>query len=272
MFQAGALEIINLSDRGRRRPNNEDSTASDAHLGLAVVADGMGGYRSGEVASAIAVSSVMNDLRNALTSARLSGRHHAVSKQSSIVNQAITHANSMIYRTGQTEPQCQGMGTTVVACLFQGNNVTVGHVGDSRLYRLRGGAFDQITTDHSVVQELIDQAGMTAEQAAAAAPKNLVTRALGIDEAVQVDIYEESLDPGDIYVLCTDGLHDMVNNEEIHLTLREYNDNLVGAGDRLVALANERGGHDNISLVIARLRAYRRAIFVWPRKLQRWVS
>lgn len=123
------------------------------------------------MASAIAVSSVMNDLRNALTSARLSGRHHAASKQSSIVNQAITHANSMIYRTGQTEAQCQGMGTTVVACLFQGNNVTVGHVGDSRLYRLRGGSFDQITTDHSVVQELIDQAGMTPQQAAAAAPK-----------------------------------------------------------------------------------------------------
>jgi len=113
---------------------------------------------------------------------------------------------------------------------------------------------------------------MTPQQAAAAAPKNLVTRALGIDEAVQVDIYEESLYPGDTYVLCTDGLHDMVNNEEIHLTLREYNANLVAAGERLIALANERGGHDNISLVIARLRAYRRAIFVWPRKLQRWLS
>lgn len=143
----------------------------------------------------------------------------------------------MIYRTGQTEAQCQGMGTTVIACLFKGNNVTVGHVGDSRLYRLRDGSFEQITTDHSVVQELIDQAGMTPEQAAAAAPKNLVTRALGIDEAVQVDIYEERLNPGDIYVLCTDGLHDMVNDEEIHLTLREYNANLVGAGDRLIALA-----------------------------------
>ena len=152
-------------------------------------------------------------------------------------------------------PQCQGMGTTVVVVLFYNNMVTVAHVGDSRVYRLRNGDLAQITNDHSLVQELIDRGFFTPEEAEANTPKNLVTRALGIDETVEVDISEETARPGDIYLLCSDGLNDMVDDEEIRLTLSKYSANLVEAAHELVRLANESGGKDNISVVLARPRA-----------------
>jgi protein phosphatase len=251
------LEIANYSDVGRRRPHNEDSTLSDVHHGLAILADGMGGYKAGEVASAIAVKSIYDTVCEGLQ--RIS--HGLVDKdtgfklESLLVKDAIIQANSGIYNTARTDEQCQGMGTTVVVCLFYDHWLTVAHVGDSRLYRKRDGEFQQITKDHSLIQELIDRGLYTPAEAAQKTPKNLVTRALGIDAKVEVDVLEEQSKTGDIYLLCSDGLNDMVNDEEIHLTLSKYSANLAQSAEELIRLANAKGGKDNISVILVRVLA-----------------
>ncbi len=252
MSSGNALEVANLSDTGLRRRHNEDSTASDHRTGLLVLADGMGGYLSGEVASAIAVSYIVNEIARRLAQDGRPKGMNGYSWESLAVQRAIKDANALIYRTGRDEPQCSGMGTTVVAVWFHGDRVSVGHVGDSRCYRLRNGLFEQITSDHSMAQELIEQGLLSPEQASLTVPKNLVTRALGIAETVDIDLHEEQVSPGDLYLMCSDGLYDMLANEEIHLTLRKYSDNLAQAAGQLVAMANERGGHDNISVILAR--------------------
>ena len=254
MNLSSKFEIVNVSDVGRRRPHNEDSTLSDADSGLVILADGMGGYKAGEVASAIAVTSVHKEILAGL--AQIEQENHqgpaALTPQSELVKDAVISANSGIYRTAQRDPQCQGMGTTIVAVLFYNNAMTIAHVGDSRLYRLRGNEFLQITKDHSLIQELIDRGLYTPEEAALNTPKNLVTRALGIEPDVKVDIGEQPVVPGDIYLLCSDGLNDMVDDEEIHLTLSKYSANLVQAAEELVRLANAKGGKDNTSVILVR--------------------
>ena len=256
MNLSSKLEIVNMSDVGRRRPHNEDSTLSDAETGLMVLADGMGGYKAGEVASAIAVTTVHHEVLAGLDQIKQEKPrgHAALSPQSQVVKDAIITANSGIYRTAQRDPQCQGMGTTIVTALFYNNSVTIAHVGDSRLYRLRGDEFSQITRDHSLIQELIDRGLYTPEEAALNTPKNLVTRALGIEPDVNVDIAEQPVVPGDIFLLCSDGLNDMVDDEEIHLTLSKYSANLVQAVEELIRLANARGGKDNTSIILIRAK------------------
>jgi protein phosphatase len=172
-----------------------------------------------------------------------------------VLRDAIHHANSEVYRTAQEVPQCQGMGTTVVVVLYQEHQVSIAHVGDSRVYRLRGDEFEQVTRDHSLIQELIDRGFFTPEEAAENTPRNLVTRALGIELDVEVDVQDLEARPGEIYLLCSDGLNDMVDDEEIHLTLSKYSANLAEAASELVRLANEKGGKDNISVVLVRARA-----------------
>jgi protein phosphatase len=185
---------------------------------------------------------------------------------------AFEAANGAVYRTAQAEASCQGMGTTVVSALFHADRITVAHVGDSRLYRLRDKTFEQLTTDHSLIQELIDRGIYTPEEAPTHTPKNLVTRALGIDKTVAVDILEEKTYPNDLYMLCTDGLNDMMDDEEIHLTLNRYSVNLEAAARQLIKLANEKGGKDNISIILARLRGDRRTNAGWVSKLRRRFS
>lgn len=254
------LEIVNMSDVGRRRPHNEDSTVSDLQNGLVVLADGMGGYKSGEVASAIAVTTILHDVTTDIKihhpaktkkapSPAKSPKHEAT-----LIKNSINHANSNIYKMAEMDEQCRGMGTTVVAGLFHDDVVTIGHVGDSRMYRLRGGNLQQITKDHSLIQELIDRKLYTPEEAYAKMPKNLVTRGLGLDIVVEVDIIEEKMLPEDIYLMCSDGLNDMVNDEEIHLTLSKYSANLVQAATSLIQVANNKGGKDNISVMLVRIK------------------
>lgn len=254
MTPAYPIEFANVSDAGRKRPHNEDSAVTDTQLGLALVADGMGGYKAGEVASAIAAKVVLDGVRAGI------GRHRFVptqgggerSKESLLIQDSILEANHHIYRTAHDVPQCQGMGTTIVATLFAEGKVVVAHVGDSRVYRFRNGELRQLTSDHSLIQELIDRGFFTPEEAHANTPKNLVTRALGIDDTVLVDVQEFDMLPDDVYLLCSDGLNDMVDDEEIRLTLSKYSANLAKAANELVRLANESGGKDNISVVLAR--------------------
>ena len=257
MDLSSKIELVNVSDTGLKRPHNEDSSITDPVCGLAVVADGMGGYKAGEVASAIAAKTILDTVRGDVQAARASvdDPESELSLEATLVRDSIVDANHHIFKTATEVPQCQGMGTTVVVVLFYNNRVTVAHVGDSRVYRLRDGDLSQITNDHSLVQELIDRGFFTPEEAEANTPKNLVTRALGIDESVEVDIVEEATQTGDIYLLCSDGLNDMVDDEEIRLTLSKYSANLVEAAHELVRLANESGGKDNISVVLARPRA-----------------
>lgn len=249
------IEIASVSDVGKRRPHNEDSTLCDPATGLMILADGMGGYKAGEIASAIAVSSthklIIDELQE--ISANHKDKHSGLSQQATIVKNALISVNSEIYNIAQTDPQCHGMGTTMVAVLFHNNTCTIAHVGDSRLYRKRQTTFSQVTKDHSLFQEVIDRGMYTPEEAMKNTPRNLVTRAIGIDPDVKVDIGEEPVLPGDIYLLCSDGLNDMVDDEEIHLTLSKYSANLAQAADELVRLANEKGGKDNISVILIRI-------------------
>jgi protein phosphatase len=251
------IEVANISDTGQKRPHNEDSAVTDTGLGLAVVADGMGGYKAGEVASAIAVQLILDEVRNGVNAVGNGqiDEQTGLSLASLLLREAVSKANAEVFRTAQEVPQCQGMGTTVVVVLYHGNRVSIAHVGDSRVYRLRGNEFKQITRDHSLIQELVDRGFFTPEEAAENTPKNLVTRALGIEQTVEVDVQEQDLVAGEIYLLCSDGLNDMVDDEEIHLTLSKYSANLVGAATELVRLANEKGGKDNVSVVLVRPQA-----------------
>ncbi len=256
MSLSDRLEIANFSDTGRRREHNEDSTLSDCAQGLVVLADGMGGYEAGEVASAIAVTATHHQIKAGLPHlppGRLD-KESGLTHESILVKKAIIQANSGIYNTAQSHPECQGMGTTIVVSLFRQAQIIFAHVGDSRLYRQRNNEFTRLTRDHSLIEELIAQGFYTPEEAAQNTPKNLVTRALGIDPEVEVDVAEETISPGDIYLLCSDGLNDMVEDEEIHLTLSKYSANLAQAGQELVDLANKKGGKDNISVVLIRVR------------------
>lgn len=249
------LEVVNVSDVGCKRPHNEDSTASDEALGILVLADGMGGYKAGEVASAIAVTRIYKAITTGMQSSAApsidekSGLdHHSI-----LIRGAVNSANSSIYKTAQEDDQCHGMGTTVVAAITYGDRISIANVGDSRLYRLRADDFRQITKDHSLVQELIDRGLFSREEAEKNAPKNLVTRALGLDSKVEVDIIEDQIVADDIYLLCSDGLTDMVKDEEIHLTLSKYSANLALAAENLVEIAKKYGGKDNISVILARI-------------------
>jgi PPM family protein phosphatase len=272
MSACPTLEVACLSDPGLKRSHNEDHAASDPRLGLVVMADGMGGYRSGEVASALAVQTIVRHVRlfQHQETGHIPPESTGLSPASRVLLDAIGSANTVVFQTGRREADCEGMATTVIAAWFIGDRIAVGHVGDSRLYRVRGASIEQITTDHSLVQELIEQGVYTPEEAQKSAPKNLVTRAIGIHATVDVDVYEEAVLPEDVFLLCTDGLHDLVSNQEMYLTLREYSANLVAAAGRLVAMAKERGGHDNISVMLARPRARRR--LRWGGRLRRWLG
>jgi serine/threonine protein phosphatase PrpC len=175
-----------------------------------------------------------------------------------IVREQVLKANTSIYQAAQTQPQYAGMGTTLVVCLFYDNRMLVAHLGDSRLYMLRDNKFKQVTRDHSLLQEQIDSGIITAEQAKKAAHKNLVTKALGIDPTVEPEIHEYPTKPGDIYLLCSDGLCDMVEDEDIGMTLQALGaGNLKLTAEHLVQMANDNGGRDNVSVILVRvLREY----------------
>ncbi|TNF98334.1 MAG: Stp1/IreP family PP2C-type Ser/Thr phosphatase [Gammaproteobacteria bacterium] len=249
------LEVVAITDVGRRRDHNEDSVGADSAYGLVLVADGMGGHSAGEVASGIAANVVYEQLKAILPEIDSGGEDEETgyAVESIKVKEAIELANSAINQTARNQPECGGMGTTIVVGLFYDNRMTIAHVGDSRMYRVRGKRMEQMTKDHSLIQELVDKGFYeTVEEAEEAGNKNLITRALGVEERVDVDIHEEMVRPGDIYLLCSDGVTDMITDEQIHLTINQFRDNLKQAAEKLVTIANNNGGKDNISVVLAR--------------------
>lgn len=249
-------EIATCSNTGLVREHNEDYIAGNESLGIMVLADGMGGYQAGEVASEIAVTTIMNELVTSLRSLPpakqeiANGYHRATI----LLEQAILKANRAIYETAEQQVLFRGMGTTVVAAAFHNGLISIAHVGDSRLYRFREGELVQLTKDHSVLQELIDCNFFTREQARHSPNRNLVTRALGVNEMVNVDIQEHRILPQDIYLLCSDGLNDMLEDDEIKNVLKDYHPYLEQCALQLVQAANEQGGEDNVSVILARPR------------------
>jgi PPM family protein phosphatase len=249
------LQIISVTDPGRVRGHNEDCVESRPDIGVVVLADGMGGYNAGEVASGMATSLIASGLSSIWTPARLSklDRDGAIRLSQQSLQQQVALANAAIYEAAQRDPQCAGMGTTLVACLFYDNFVTVAHIGDSRLYRMRSDALEQITRDHSLLQEQIDSGLITKEDARSSHNKNLVTRAVGIDPEVEAEIHTYDVVKDDIYLLCSDGLNDMIEDEEIQMTLIALRSNLDLTGQQLVQAANDAGGRDNISVMLVKV-------------------
>lgn len=249
------MEMVSITDVGRVRRNNEDSVAVDAVRGIAVLADGMGGYRAGEVASGMAASDTLSEMKSVLDR-HVSFEVDAKTGQSEVqqlLRDCIVRENARIYQAAHDQVKYAGMGTTLVVALFHDARLTVAHLGDSRLYRLRGDGFQRLTRDHSLVQEQIDLGMITPEQARLSTNRNLVTRALGLEAAVEPEIHSYSTLPDDLYLLCSDGLSDMVDDEDIGALLHSSGVNLEVCARQLVQMANDHGGRDNVSVILVRM-------------------
>ncbi len=254
MSVKGKILLHGQTDIGRVRDHNEDAIAIDDNIALAILADGMGGHRGGEMASAITVSTI-KDIVAEKVKLLASGKKNngaIYSPESQMIQDAITQANAKVHESAEDNPQYRGMGTTVVVIMFYNNQFTVAHVGDSRLYRLRDGELKQITRDHSLMQELIERGFYTPEKARDYLNKNLVTRAIGIDSEVNIDIQEDIAMVDDIYLLCSDGVNDMLEDDLIKSTILANSDDLEKAATEIIRLANEHGGKDNISAILVK--------------------
>ena len=263
-----AIKVVRVTHIGMLRDHNEDSIASDLSIGLVLLADGMGGYKAGEVASEIAVLMIAAELTESTQAkSRVLITEPHLLPESNMLIQAVEKTNAAIFNIAQLQPECAGMGTTLVAGIFTDNKLVLGHIGDSRMYRLRGETFLQLTEDHSLVQEQINAGLMTIEQAKTAKNRKLVTRALGIDEAVELELKELAVEVNDLYMLCSDGLSDLVSDSEMTKILLEANGNITAAADKLVDAANDNGGSDNISVVITIIEKPFKAETSWVNKL-----
>jgi protein phosphatase len=269
MDLSAVLEIASLSDPGMVRSNNEDSVMANPGRGFAVLADGMGGYNAGEVASGMATTQLGAALEKAFVARAPSSQEASGKSWAELALETeIARVNASIHEMARSQRQCAGMGTTLVVGVFHDNNLTVAHVGDSRLYRLRGEDFQQLTRDHSLLQEQIDSGLITPEQARHSRNRNLVTRAVGIDPEVAVEIHDHAVVPGDIYLFCSDGLNDMVEDEEIANTVGALAANLGLCAMQLIQMANDNGGRDNVSVILVKVKgAYPVARGWWARLL-----
>ena len=243
-------EICTQTDPGTTRDNNEDSVAFDAATCLCILADGMGGYNAGEIASGMASAFIKSELGRWLSQA---GKHANAKELRRAMEICVENANHSIFNAANSNPQYSGMGTTLVVGAFQSTRLMLGHIGDSRCYRLRDGQLQQITKDHSLLQEQIDAGLITPEQALTSVNKNLVTRALGVEDAVLLEVNEHRVELGDIYLMCSDGLSDMISDDAIAAILLGEK-SLEQTAKHLIAAANEGGGRDNISVVLAQAK------------------
>lgn len=245
------LEVAAVTDVGSVRQFNEDSVAVDAAKGIFAVADGMGGHRAGEVASRLATEVLMTGLIDAIDQHRPDEHQHFPLLA---LEQSIKRANRTIHDAGRANPKWRGMGTTLVAAVFHDNRVTLGHVGDSRIYRVRAGRLELLTRDDTLLRDQVELGMISAAEASHSRNRSLVTRALGIASEVQPHIAQGDAAPGDCYVLCSDGLNDLVSDADIGLIVDSLQANLPLAAHHLVLAAKDNGGFDNVSVVLARVR------------------
>ncbi len=246
------LELACLTEAGRVRARNEDVAAVDGDYGLAMVADGMGGHRSGEIASRMALDILMKRLRSKIKRFRV-----GVLQQTPVqfAEQIVNEANQAIHAAARQEARHQGMGTTVALAIFQGRHAVLAHVGDSRIYRLREGRLQLLTRDDSLLNDQVQMGLIAAEDAGGSHNRNMVTQALGIQEQVNIHLQELELLLGDVFLLCTDGLSDLVEESDIELIVDLLKTNLPMATSHLVQLANDNGGYDNIAVALVRVCA-----------------
>jgi PPM family protein phosphatase len=244
------------TDVGRKRSHNEDSYLIDDEIHLYVVADGMGGHAGGGTASRIAVETIDRELRGSWQS-RDSAFQTRGNLQDSplpeVLRGAVERACLAIFSAAQDDPRLQGMGTTVISLLVKDDHALFAHVGDSRAYLVRGDLIQQISEDHSLVNEQIKAGMITAEEAKHSRYKNIITRSVGFEEEVQVDVMGLVTEPGDTFILCSDGLANMVEDHELRDLVLKYP--LKELPQRFIDLANERGGDDNITAIVVRVES-----------------
>ena len=245
------ITYASLSDVGCVRTNNEDAVIVDAQRRIAVLADGMGGYNAGEVASDMAVRQTLEglvqwfgDIPPEKLTAREIGR---------AMIECVDNTNRNIFESSYSHQEYAGMGTTIVVAVVHQTTLLLGHVGDSRAYRLREGKLEQMTCDHSLLQEQVHMGLLTAKEAEHALHKNLVTRALGVEDTVLLDLQEIEIEPGDVYMMCSDGLNDMLPDEEIAAVMSSSEDPDIIA-KALVQGAKDHGGGDNVSVIVFRVQ------------------
>lgn len=239
-------EFCLRTDPGLARENNEDSVTFDDQTRLGILADGMGGYNAGEVASAMATSLIKVELARSLSQA---GPHATRGQVRSAIEASVAAANRAILQAANSNSQYAGMGTTLVLAVFQPERLLLGHIGDSRCYRWRNQALLQLTRDHSLLQERIDAGLLTPAQASASPIKNLLTRALGVEAGVLLELHEHRVAFGDLFLMCSDGLTDMLEAAAIARIL-QTGGSLAQLAQQLVDQANARGGRDNISVLL----------------------
>ncbi|KQP12331.1 Stp1/IreP family PP2C-type Ser/Thr phosphatase [Pseudorhodoferax sp. Leaf267] len=243
-------EFCAQTHAGLLRKNNEDAVTVDAAVGLSVLADGMGGYNAGEVASSMAASIIRAELGRWL---RASGAEAPSKEVRKAIDASVGHANLAVFNAARHNPSYAGMGTTLVVAVFRDARLFLGHIGDSRCYRLRQ-ELVQITKDHSLLQEQLDAGLITPAQAAFSTQRNLVTRALGIEDSVLLELNEFAVESEDIYLLCSDGLSDMVDDASIASIVRAAG-SLDDKARQLVDVANARGGRDNITVLLVQAQS-----------------
>lgn len=251
----GQMEIKCLTDTGLQRDHNEDAIGIHEKYGLTILADGMGGENAGEVASSMAVEVVSKNLLKARRLAILKKLGKGANYELGLVEKAIVLANNKVFSHADQNPDCAGMGTTLVVGLHIADRLVVGHLGDSRMYRYRDGSLDQLTKDHSYVRELVDEGYISEEEAENSGHKNIVTRALGVSMDVDVEVSEYQVKARDIYLSCSDGLTDLVGDEDIKAIIMKLDHDLEAMASQLVEKANDEGGKDNISVILTRVVA-----------------
>lgn len=236
------LQVASRTDPGRVRKFNEDSVGADAGCGIVALADGLGPQKGAEAASRIATQTVLERLRD----------RGALAPRVAL-REALGHADRAIRDKADADPSMKGMGSTLSVAWFHHGRVLLGHVGDSRIYRLRGGRLERMTSDHSFLNEQIATGQFTADELRRSQSRQLVTRALGVSEEVVPDLSEQEVEVGDLYLLCSDGLHDLVDDADIAQALELLQPNLELLAETLVAMANDRGGRDNVSVALVRV-------------------
>ncbi len=249
------FSFFGITDVGQKRSHNEDAFLFDEKHGLAIVADGMGGHAAGEIASGIAVEVMHEFVKTMDKGGEITWPfeyNNEFSFEANLLIAGINLANDKILEKVEENERLKGMGTTVVAGLFKGNKVTIAHIGDSRAYYFRNNKLNLITEDHSWVNEQLKKGIISEEQAREHPFKNVVTQALGSGEKLLVDVDEVNIEPGDIFLFCSDGVNSMLSYEEMLDVFREFNKDTEELGKKLIERANQAGGDDNITVIVVR--------------------
>lgn len=243
------VEAVGMSDIGLVRQNNEDVWAEVPEIGLFVLADGMGGHQAGEVAARETVTRICRALKRKIARSK----RYSLQELQDLLRRAIKYVNGQVYKLSRSRDDLRGMGTTLCSLLFHADGVALGHVGDSRVYRFRCGSLEQLTKDHSLLRELVDQGQLSDQQATDFLYKNIITKAIGTEGRVEPAIEALKVHEGDIFLMCTDGLSDLLLPDEIEAILSE-SESIDAAAGTLIGTANAMGGRDNITVVIVQIR------------------